>query len=48
MAMFELNNSIKFLIPTGFNFSKDINKDGKEYLRLLPIILNLLLKLPLV
>lgn len=33
MAMFELNNSIKFLIPAGFNFSKDINKDGNEYLR---------------
>lgn len=33
MAMFEFTGLVKFLIPTGFNFSKDINKDGKEYLR---------------
>lgn len=33
MAMYELNNSIKFLIPAGLNFSKEIDKDGREGFR---------------
>lgn len=38
MAMFELNNSIKFLIPAGLNFSKEIDEDGREGFR--DIIIN--------